>query len=151
MTVCFTGHRRISKDKAVKLSHDVGEIITVLADRGATVFCSGGAMGFDTIAALKVLELKETRPQIKLELILPCRNQTAGWNAYCIQAYNYILERADNVVYTSEKYFDGCMHIRNRELVNRSDICVAYCEHAGSGSAYTVGYAKKKGLEIIQV
>ena len=35
-----------------------------------------GALGFDTIAAQAVLSVKETYPEVKLILVLPCENQT---------------------------------------------------------------------------
>lgn len=43
------------------------------------------------------------------------------------------------------------MHKRNRHLVNDSSVCVCYQTRLGGGTAYTVGYAKEKGLAIIDV
>ena len=76
-----------------------------------------GALGFDTLAALAVLELKQQYPQIKLILVLPCRNQTREWKEADIQKYEWIKSKADKVVYTSEHYYNGCMQKRNRHLI----------------------------------
>ncbi|HIS50977.1 MAG TPA: DUF1273 domain-containing protein, partial [Candidatus Gallacutalibacter pullistercoris] len=44
-----------------------------------------------------------------------------------------------------------CMHRRNRHLVDESGICVAYCVKPNGGTAYTVMYAKQKGLPVINL
>ncbi|MBQ2806065.1 MAG: DUF1273 family protein, partial [Clostridia bacterium] len=58
---------------------------------GATHFRAGGAIGFDTLAALCVLEQKKQYPQIKLDLILPCRDQDAAWGEQDQHAYHFVL------------------------------------------------------------
>ena len=108
-------------------------------------------MGFDTIAALCVLELKEQYPHIKLELILPCRNQSQRWNELGKGVYDSILERADRVEYLHDTYTAGCMHDRNRRLVDLCDLVVAYCEHSGGGTAYTMAYALKQERELVNL
>ena len=36
-------------------------------------------------------------------------------------------------------------------LVDRSSVCVAYLKRQNGGTAYTADYAKKQGLEIINI
>ena len=43
-------------------------------------------MGFDTLAAKTVLDLKKDYPDIKLILVLPCLNQTRGWKDADVKA-----------------------------------------------------------------
>lgn len=150
-TVCFTGHRNINKDMAIHIPSTLKKAIESLILRGATSFRAGGAMGFDTVAALCVLELKEFYPSITLDLILPCRDQTNGWDRENIRAYNYVLSRADSVQFLYDSYRAGCMHDRNRALVDGSDVCIAYLERSVGGSAYTYTYALKAGLEVINI
>ncbi len=151
MTACFTGHRIIEQDRALEITQKLSKTIESLIERGVKDFRSGGAIGFDTVAALKVIEYKEKYPDIKLHMLLPCREQTKGWNEYCIRVYEYILSHADEIVYISEHYYSGCMHARNRALVNGSDVCVAYCTNERSGTYYTLSYAKKSGLEVVWI
>jgi len=98
-----------------------------------------------------VLELKAKYPQIKLILVLPCRNQTRGWKEQDIKIYNDIMAKADKVVYVSENYYNGCMHKRNRHLVNNSSVCVCYITEDMGGTFYTVNYARENNLRIINV
>ena len=43
------------------------------------------------------------------------------------------------------------MHKRNRHLVDHSSICVCYLTEDRGGTAYTVNYAKKQGLKVINL
>jgi uncharacterized phage-like protein YoqJ len=151
LTVCFTGHRQIAYGAAMKIPSLLDEVLTELCERGATTFRAGGAIGFDTVAALKVLELKERYPRIRLELILPCRNQTEYWEETAVRTYQYILNRADSHLFLFDTYFDGCMLERDRRLVEGADICVAYCTRSRGGTAYTFTQALRAGLEVINL
>lgn len=150
-TVCFTGHREIPSDHAYALPRVLERELITLIERGATVFRAGGAMGFDTLAALKVLELRDIYPQISLELILPCENQTERWPQVEVRTYEYVLKHADRYEFLYPKYIDGCMLERNRRLVKGSDVCVAYCRQNRGGTLYTVTHAMKQGLEVINL
>ena len=151
MTVCFTGHRQIPYAAAVEIPTLLDRVLTDLCERGATTFRAGGAIGFDTVAALKVLELKERYPHIRLELILPCRNQTEYWEETAVRTYQYVLNRADSHLFLFDTYFDGCMLERDRRLVEGADICVAYCTRSRGGTAYTFTQALRAGLEVINL
>ena len=151
LVVCFTGHRNIARAVAVRLPSLLDQVLTGLCEQGATVFRAGGAIGFDTVAALKVLELKKRYPHICLELILPCRNQTEYWEETAVRTYRYILEHADSHRYLFDSYVDGCMQARDRRLVDGSDICVAYCNRSRGGTAYTFAYALRAGVEVINL
>ncbi|MDR0914771.1 MAG: DUF1273 domain-containing protein [Oscillospiraceae bacterium] len=122
--------------------------IESLVKNGVTTFLSGAAIGFDIAAALAVIETKRTFPNIKLALALPCENQTKNWCPTDIVSYNYIIEQADTVTYISKRYYAGCMHKRNRYLVENSAFCICYLKKTCGGTYYTVEYAKKNGLNI---
>ena len=120
-------------------------------EQGYRYFGAGGALGFDTLAAQTVLRMKQTYPQIKLILVLPCLSQTKGWKEEDIAEYEQIKAAADKVVYTSQEYTRGCMFKRNRHLVDGSSLCIAYLTEQTGGTAYTVDYARSKGLIIENV
>ena len=149
--VCFTGHRSIGREYAYRIPTALKRVVEGLIERGAKRVRAGGAVGFDMIAALCILELKQKHSQISLELVLPCKTQTRGWEEASVNVYNYILRHADKVEYVSDEFTSRCMHERNRMLVDESQVCVAFCAHSGGGSAYTFGYALKKGLEVINI
>lgn len=133
------------------ISDKTEEIVVNLIENGYLFFGAGGALGFDTLAAFTVLKLKERYPNIRLILVLPCRSQTKGWLNEDIRIYENIKEQADKVVYTSEEYTKGCMHKRNRHLVENSSACIAYMIKNNGGTAYTVDYARKNGLTVFNI
>ena len=151
MVCCFTGHRKIEYDKITRLPDVLDYEIERLIVCGVTTFRGGGAMGFDTLAELKVLEKKRKYNFIRLDLILPCKNQTQSWTPRDKQIYDYILANADSIEYVSENYTPYCMHKRNRALIDGSDFCIAYLTSSSGGTAYTCDYAEKKGVHVINV
>lgn len=148
-TVCFTGHRKILPEQQDKVARQLKKTIVELANDGYQFFGAGGALGFDTLAAQAVLDLKSDSPQIKLILVLPCLSQADRWSLNDKEIYEDIKKRADKIVYTSREYTRGCMHKRNRHLVDNSSVCVCYLREATGGTAYTVEYAKSKNLRVI--
>lgn len=150
-TVCFTGHREIrAKDTA--LYNTLYKTLEDLILQGFLYFGTGGARGFDTLAAEVVIALKEKYPQIHLILVLPFKNQylhEKGWSNEEIEQYHDFKEKASKVVHTQETYSSGCYYKRNRHLVDFSSVCVCYQYKNSGGTAYTTKFAKEKGLKII--
>lgn len=148
---CFTGHRVIAPTVLEQVSTVLDVVLDGLIAEGVTTFRTGGAMGFDTLAALKILDRREYLPRLVLELCLPCRDQTRGWQDIHQEYYQSILTRADRVRYVGEHYTRTCMQERNRMLVDGSRFCVGYCLRRSGGSAYTLQYAESQGLRVINL
>jgi len=115
-TTCFTGHRNIPVSEYPQIQKRLADEILNLIHQGVDCFYAGGARGFDTMAALAVLNLKKEFPHIRLILALPCKNQTKGWCEENKKTYSLILENADEAVYTSENYHRVCMQIPKQPL-----------------------------------
>ena len=150
---CFSGHRHIAPELVVHLPSLLDAKLSSLIENGFSIFKAGGAIGFDTICALKVLEMKKRYPErnIRLELCLPCPEQAAFFGETDKKIYDYILTHADSISYADKIYRPGCMFERNRTLVNGSDMCIAYLSSGKGGTAYTVSYAKEKGVEVVNL
>ena len=147
---CFTGHRDIPDIDVDRLTQKLTESIALLYQRGYRSFIAGGAIGFDTLAAKAVLDLKDTL-DIKLYLVLPCEDQDARFSDKQKAEYRRIRELTDGVHVIYPHYVRGCMHKRNRMMVDNSSVCITYVRQATGGSAYTREYAIKKELEIIDL
>lgn len=150
-TCCFTGHRDISPIEYEAVKAGLQKAIRELIEKGVIYFGAGGARGFDTLAAQAVLNMKKIHPHIKLILVLPCPDQTRGWREVDVALYNDIRRQADKVRILSPTYYPGCMHARNRHMVDHAAYCVAYCRRTSGGTAYTVEYATKQGGYIIRL
>ncbi len=148
---CFTGHRSILPEDSERLHKRLDHVISVLISKGVKTFRCGGAVGFDTLAALIILEKKRDGADVSLELFLPCRDQSRGWNDFNKDIYAYVLSEANSIHYAEETYQVGCMLKRNRQMVNGATYCVAYCKKSTGGTAYTLNYAKKKGVRTLNL
>lgn len=149
----FTGHRHLSGDIKSLAEYLYNTLDHHIKYHGLSDFYAGGAMGWDTLAALTVIKLRNIYPHIRLHLILPCSNQeqTLKWSAKNKEIFYKILAQADSVEYTSNHYYNGCMKIRNARLVECADICFCYwnTNNFHSGTAQTVNMARKKHIDII--
>ena len=150
-TCCFTGHRSLSGEEKLTAAVRLRRVIEEQIKAGIVFYGVGGALGFDTLAAQIVLDMKKEYPQLRLILVLPCEGQTRGWCSEDIAVYEDIMRRSDKVVYVSREYTPDCMHRRNRHLVDHSGTCICYLTRSGGGTAYTVDYARRKGLRIINL
>ena len=150
-TCCFTGHRKIPAGEYPEIQRRLTLRIIELIHEGVCCFEAGGALGFDTMAALTVLNIKKWFPHIRLILVLPCKEQAERWSKEDKKTYNHILKQADKVVYISEQYDRDCMFRRNRTLVDHSDVCVCCLTANRGGTVYTANYARRKGLPIINL
>ena len=140
---CLTGHRSLPSDpdRLAELRQNLRRLICDLAQQGITTFYTGGALGFDTMAAMMVLELKSRLPQLRLHLALPYPEQAKRWSRTDRLLYEQIKEHADRVYLVSMEYSAVCMKKRNYFMVDRSRAC-AY---------YTVSYTHLRAHETLRI
>jgi len=148
---CFTGHRSAIVFEPEVAQRLITEIENLINQKGVELFITGGALGFDTLAAMSVLGLKGKYPFIKLMLALPCRNQAERWGVDEKQLYNDILQRADVVHYVGQVYSEDCMYKRNDFMLDNAKYCICYLRQLKGGTYYTAQRAKKLGRELITI
>ena len=147
---CFTGHRFLDKSFD---SARLKSAIEAMIEKGVDTFICGGALGFDTEAAVEVIKLRKKQyKHIKLHIYAPCLGQDARWNARDQRLYREILSRADYVDMPDTPYSNQCMKIRNYKMVDNSAYIIAYFDGTfASGTGQTVRYGEKCGLEIVNL
>lgn len=157
-TACFTGHRSIDlpfkEDESDKVFTEYKKlleytIIYLHQKYGVCDFISGMALGIDTIAAEKVISLRDAGLDIRLICALPCRTQSSRWTSAQKERYSMILHAADEVIVLCEEYTDTCMAERNQYMVDRSAYCIATWKGSIGGTSSTVRIARKKGIKLI--
>ncbi len=150
--VCsFTGHRVIKKEHAETLIALLQKSIEYAYLDGYRIFCSGGAIGFDTLAAREVIRFSLSHSDVRLILLLPCINQDEKWSPMQRDAYEYILKNASEIRYISDEYTPDCMKRRNKALACACELMIAYVGNSKSGSAQTMRMAEKLDKEIINL
>ena len=159
-TCAFTGHRPSkmpwgqdeNSPEDVLFKFRLRESLEYLIGKGYVNFLSGGAQGFDMMAAEIVLSLKETYPWIMLTMVCPWNGQADRWPEDQRQRWRHILEESDRVIYTSGSYEKGVFFQRNRYLVENADlILAAYNGDSRSGTGMTIRYAHKRGVKVLRL
>lgn len=152
-TVCFTGHRKIPENVIPVLRELLRDVLDSLYDRGARIFKAGGAVGFDTMAAQAVIDLKHRREDnsVKLHLCLAAPDQAKSFSRFDAIIYRMVTDIADSISYEDESVTSGSYFARNRRLVAGSDVCVAYCTSQRGGTYYTCTRALTSGVEFINL
>lgn len=148
ITCCFTGNRIIPNKLYNLIKEKTEKCAENLILEGIEIFIAGGAIGYDLLCADIVLKLREKYPHIKLKIVLPCPDNDKYFSENAKKHYEKIFEQADEIIILSEKYFNGCMHKRNRYMVDNSSILICLCMKEEGGSFYTKKYAQNKNLII---
>lgn len=157
---CFSGHRPMGLPDGgnergsgmVRLKYLLLQTVMAAAEHGVHTFLSGGAMGFDLVAAEAVLALKGDMPHLRLILALPAKNQADNWTEELKMRYQRLLSGAAEIHYASETDLSGIsMRRRNRYLVDHADGCIAYLVKMTGGTLYTVNYALNTGKPVLNV
>lgn len=148
MNCCaFTGHR-VLQDLDFAL---LDRVIKNLIKNGYNRFLCGMARGFDLAAAESVIALKSEYPDVSLVACIPFKGQEQNLSLSDRLRYKRILENCSEVIYLSEYYYSGCMHLRDRFMVDNCDTVVCYLRKKTGGTYYTVKYAQKKDVKCIEI
>lgn len=150
----FTGHRRLTASQHQRCEALLTMVIPRLVRGGVNRFCAGGALGFDTLAAETLLDLRDRRGlDLTLTIAVPCPGQDAKWPPALRKKYREILDRADSVELLADEYYSGCMQARNRYMVDRSERLIAFWipDQTAGGTAMTVNYALKQGRKVLNL
>lgn len=125
------------------------EKIEQLIEKGYGHFISGGAMGVDTWAVEAVLKLKEKHSWILLEMVSLFDDQAKSWTVEYRQRHDSLFKKADIVTATSNSFYRGCYHKRNRYMVDNADVVLACFDGKAGGTEVTMDYAEKNEVPVM--
>lgn len=158
--VCaFTGHRPAklpwgydeNATSCLMFKFRLRESLEYLIGKGYADFMSGGALGFDMMAAEMVLSLREKYPWIRLIMVLPFDGQADRWTEEQRGRWLGIIEASDKVIHISHDYDKGVFFRRNHYLVEHADLLLAAYDGQPGGTAGTLAYAKRHGVRVVRL
>lgn len=155
-TVCFTGHRpeklpgngNERNSFTVMLKSMLHYRIYAAAQAGYKYFITGLARGVDLWAAESIIDIKSEFPQIELISAKPFPEHGNQFKGKDLWSLNSVLEKSNDIVCVSDRYFPGCYSLRNKFMVNNSSYLIGVVDKYSSGTGQTISYAKKNGLKI---
>ena len=140
-TAFFTGHRQLAGNEKDLISARIYNCISSAYAEGYRRFFCGGALGFDTLAALQTIRFRRKHQDVILAMAIPCATQADRWSEKDQMLYRSILEQADESSILSPVYYQGAMLTRNRFMADHSSLCICYMRYTRGGTASTVRYA----------
>ncbi len=150
-TCVIAGHRNIPRNKINYVKQRLREEIEKLIKQGVINFCTKADRGFETIAALLLLELQKRNNNIKLILVSSCAEETRLWDKSDIAVYEQIKLSCAEHIKISEHFTYGCVQKRNRHLVDTSSVMLTYHRKVTGDTAFIINYAEKRDLPIINI
>lgn len=146
MIITFCGHAQF-----IKTEESETKILDFLEDRvgdsRAEVYL-GGYGSFDDFAYDCCKKYKQTHPKMSLVFITPYMTME-----YQKSHLDYQRTRYDDIIYPEieNKPLKFAITYRNRWMVDKADLVVAFVEHAWGGAYATYKYAKRKGKFIFNI
>ena len=149
---CFTGHRNIPAEDGENVKTKLKEQILALLEEGNRTFLVGGARGFDMLAAEVLLDLREKEgKELHLFSALPFPEWREFWPDESFAREERILKASDNVSFSKQKINRRAYLDRDRKMVDESSVCIAWCTRRSGGTAYTIRYALKNEIQVINL
>lgn len=147
----FTGHRpeRLDSDEASVIEW-LKNNIAKAAEEGFTDFINGMQRGVDLWAAEEVLKLKKDNEKIRLIAACPFKGTEDRWGRDWQLRFREVIKGADEVHYISAKPGRKAFRKRNEWLVDHASLLLAVFTGAPGGTKYTMDYANKQGVKVIQ-
>lgn len=149
MIVSGTGHRpnKLGGYSDENLERLKNIALNYLKDKKVEKVISGMALGWDTALALAALEL-----EIPLECAVPFEGQESKWVKKSRDLYNDILSKADEVTYVCDGgYAAWKMQVRNKYMVDNSDLLLAMFNGTSGGTKNCVDYANETKTEVVNL
>ena len=145
MICCGFGHRVMLMDVEKPLLETLERLVE---ERGVRMFYSGGMGEFDELFACTVRSMKRECPSLRLVLVMPYLTARLNVNKAFYEAqYDEILIPAE----LEGIHPKAAIGLRNRWMVDRSDIVIAALHRDFGGAMEAVRYAERIGKIVCKI
>ena len=148
-TVSFFGHRQIENALDVERKLEV-KISDLIKTKQYVEFLVGREGEFDILAASVVKRVKKQMDygNCSLVLVLPYMKAEFRDNEKDFLDYYDDVEICEQ---SAKAHYKSAMQIRNKEMVDRSDLVICCIQRKSGGAYKTVQYAEKQGQTVIDI
>ena len=148
-TVSLFGHRQIDDPFFVERVLEI-MVRQLLAEKEYVEFLVGRDGEFDLLAASVIKRCRRAVGEENSALIWMLPYPTAEYRDHEEEYLNYYaaVEVSQNA---AGAHFKSAMQLRNREMVDRSDLVIFCVEHQKGGAYQSIRYAEKQGVPFINI
>lgn len=148
-TICLFGHRQI--ENVIEVETALRNVIeNILTDHEYVEFLVGREGEFDILAASVIKNIMRNRDDGKcsLTLVMPYLRADFEKNQAEYEAYYDSVELCEESAASHPK---AAIQIRNRTMVERSDLCIFCVTHPSGGAYQTMKYAESINRTILRI
>lgn len=147
--VSFFGHREVDDPFVIEQQLEV-IIRELLHSKEYVEFLVGRDGEFDQLVSSTIRRCKRTirDDNSSLVLVLPYMTVEYRNNEHAFHEY---YDEIEICLESAEKHFKSAHQVRNRSMVDRSDLVIFCVEHNSGGAYQTMQYAKKAGAKIVNL
>ena len=147
--VSFFGHRQI--DNVFVIEQRLETLIReLLATKEYVEFLVGRDGEFDQLVSSTIRRCKRAIRDDNSALVLVLPYATAEYRN-SEQSFHEYYDEIEICAASAEKHFKSAHQIRNRSMVDRSDLVIFCVEHNSGGAYQTMQYARKVDANIINL
>lgn len=148
-TVSFFGHRQI--EGTLRLENALEEIICrLLQEKEYVEFLVGRDGEFDQLVSSTVKRCKRKMGDHNSALVWVLPYPTSEFKNNEDDYYNYY-DEIEICEAAAGSHYKSAFQVRNRQMVDRSDLVVFYVERESGGAFQTMKYAKKNKVPSINL
>lgn len=123
-----------------------GVVERLIVNDGVNIFLNGNRGEFDCYFGMTVAVMQEKYPHVRHMLIEPYPTRDLAINR---ESYERVYDKIIIPREASTAERRAAIPIRNRWMVDHSDIIVAYVQHTYGGAYKAVQYAKERKKQVI--
>ncbi|MBP1533409.1 MAG: DUF1273 family protein [Ruminococcus sp.] len=145
-TVSFFGHREV--ERAAEIESKLDQLLDdLIARKQYLEFLVGRDGEFDLLAASAIRRATKQSGygNTSLILVLPYMKAEYRDNE---QSYLSYYDEVEICSESSDAHYKSAIQLRNRSMVDRSDLVVCCIQHKSGGAYRTMQYAKKQGKQV---
>lgn len=148
-TVCLFGHRQIENVMEIEAALR-GVIEMILTEHEYVEFLIGREGEFDILATSLIREVVRRRDtgNCSLTLVMPYIRANFEKSQSEYEAYYDSVELCEQ---SSAAHSKAAIRIRNRAMVDRSDLCIFYVTHPTGGAYQTMKYAESINRNTLRI
>ena len=145
-TVCFFGHREV--ERAAEIESKLDQLLhDLITQKQHVEFLIGRDGEFDLLAASSIRRAVKQYGygNTSIILVLPYMKAKYRDNKQYYLSYYDEMEICSE---SSDAHYKSAIQVRNRSMVDRSDLVVCCIQHKSGGAYSTMQYAKKQGKQV---